>query len=316
MSEQRTGRSRLHPIAFIIVGGIVVLSGLTGYAYWRIFDLTEQVAHLNSQLATTAAAFTEKTENLAANLSEVDQKAAGLSDTLSQTEQIFQQRVDEVRSHVGSVEQTVGQVTGAVDTLEKLSKTDKELLQKYSKVFFLNEHYAPERVTEIPLTYLYNEASPEVVHALVYPHLKNLLDAAKSAGVTLYVKSAYRSFDEQKSLKGAYTVTYGAGTANQFSADQGYSEHQLGTAVDFITSGLGGQLTAAFDTTKAYTWMENNAYKYGFTLSYPKGNQYYVYEPWHWRYVGIKLATYLHNQGKHFYDLDQRQIDEYLVSFE
>jgi D-alanyl-D-alanine carboxypeptidase len=58
-----------------------------------------------------------------------------------------------------------------------------------------------------------------------------------------------------------------------------------------------------------------NAYKYGFTLSYPKGNTSYVFEPWHWRFVGVKLATDLHNQGKNFYDLDQRSIDAYLVNF-
>ena len=108
-------------------------------------------------------------------------------------------------------------------------------------------------------------------------------------------------------------MTYGAGTANSFSADQGYSEHQLGTTVDMITSGLGGVLDG-FDTTKAYQWMLSNAYKYGFILSYPKNNNYYVYEPWHWRFVGIKFAKYLHDQKLNFYDLEQRTIDSYLVS--
>jgi D-alanyl-D-alanine carboxypeptidase len=80
-----------------------------------------------------------------------------------------------------------------------------------------------------------------------------------------------------------------------------------------ITTGLGGMLDG-FDKTSAYQWMLNNAYKYGFILSYPKNNGYYVFEPWHWRFVGIKLATDLHSQGKNFYDLDQRTIDGYLVS--
>jgi len=108
-------------------------------------------------------------------------------------------------------------------------------------------------------------------------------------------------------------MTYGAGTANSFSADQGYSEHQLGTAIDFISSGQGGVLDG-FDNTAAYQWMQANAYKYGFILSYPKDNGYYEYEPWHWRFVGVKLATDLHNQGKNFYDLDQRVIDNYLTT--
>jgi LAS superfamily LD-carboxypeptidase LdcB len=60
--------------------------------------------------------------------------------------------------------------------------------------------------------------------------------------------------------------------------------------------------------------MQNHAYIYGFVLSYPKNNGYYVYEPWHWRFVGVKLATDLHNQGKNFYDMDQRTIDTYLLN--
>ena len=109
-------------------------------------------------------------------------------------------------------------------------------------------------------------------------------------------------------------MTYGTG-ANAFSADQGYSEHQLGTAVDLTTQKDGNRFSDAsggFDSTDGYTWMTQNAYKYGFVLSYPKGNSYYIYEPWHWRFVGVALATRLHNEGKNFYDLDQREIDGYL----
>jgi D-alanyl-D-alanine carboxypeptidase len=203
-------------------------------------------------------------------------------------------------------------VSGSVNTLEKLSKADAKLLQKYSKVFFLNEHYYPERVTDIPAQYKYNEQRNYVVHAEIWPHMKDMLDAAQNAGVNLWVFSAYRGFDEQSALKESYSVTYGAGTANQFSADQGYSEHQLGTTADFITSGLGGELNG-FEQTTAYQWLNSNAHKYGFILSYPEGNGHYIFEPWHWRFVGIKLATHLHNTGKNFYDLDQREIDEYLI---
>ena len=96
-------------------------------------------------------------------------------------------------------------------------------------------------------------------------------------------------------------------------AGQGYSEHQLGTTLDFITPGQNGNLTG-FDKTDAYLWLQNNAYKYGFILSYPKGNTYYMYEPWHWRFVGIKLATYLHDTNLNFYNMDQRDIDKYLIN--
>jgi D-alanyl-D-alanine carboxypeptidase len=107
-------------------------------------------------------------------------------------------------------------------------------------------------------------------------------------------------------------VTYGSG-ANAFSADQGYSEHQLGTTFDFTTEGIGGGLVTSFENTPAFAWLKDNAHKYGFTLSYPKDNAYYVYEPWHWRFVGEDLAEDLHEAGKTFYDWDQREIDKYLI---
>jgi zinc D-Ala-D-Ala carboxypeptidase len=140
-----------------------------------------------------------------------------------------------------------------------------------------------------------------------------MFKAAANDGVDLKVVSAYRSFAEQSSLKSTYTMVYGTG-ANQFSADQGYSEHQLGTTVDLTMPEIGSTFTG-FDQSKAFAWLAKNAYKYGFILSYPKNNTYYQYEPWHWRFVGRDLARYLHNQGKNFYDLDQRVIDEYKVSF-
>ena len=193
------------------------------------------------------------------------------------------------------------------------SKIDTELLQKYSKIFFLNEHYAPAQLSEVASSFVYNESKHLKLESHVIPYLNRMIEDALKDNVTLYVFSAYRSFNEQNALKNQYTITYGAGTANSFSADQGYSEHQLGTTVDLITPGLGGNLEG-FDRTKAFEWMKTNAHRYGFILSYPQNNGFYVYEPWHWRFVGVILANDLHIMNKNFYDLDQRKIDEYLVN--
>lgn len=234
-------------------------------------------------------------------------KAVELSDQLYQA----QQGVAAVQERLGGFESTVGDISGTVDVLEKLRNTDRELLQKYSKVFFLNEHYSPPRLALVEEQYTYNPDRPEKVHAAIRPYLEDMFNQAKDDGVDIYVRSSYRSFEEQRALKSNYTVTYGAGTANAFSADQGYSEHQLGTTLDLSASRQEG-LAESFDTTKAFAWLKDNAHKYGFVLSYPKDNAYYVYEPWHWRFVGIELASDLHKKGKYFYDLEQREIDEYL----
>ncbi|OHA25948.1 MAG: hypothetical protein A3C06_01855 [Candidatus Taylorbacteria bacterium RIFCSPHIGHO2_02_FULL_46_13] len=295
----------------IIPAGIVlvVLGGFIIYGFFRISSLTEQAEILTRELASTTAALSRNTNELSGNLAELRVQTIGISNTLSST----QQNVESVKTQVGGVEQTVGTITGTVNTLQKLSQTDPEMLKKYSKVFFLNENYVPAHLTDIPQAYTYSNTRSERFMTEAEPHLQALFDSAKSAGINLYVKSAYRSFAEQQTLKSEYTIVYGAGTSNSFSADQGYSEHQLGTTLDFITSGLGGNLDG-FDGTQAYQWLLANAHRFGFELSYPKGNAYYTYEPWHWRFVGVKLATYLHDNKLNFYDMDQRDIDTYLAN--
>lgn len=254
---------------------------------------------------------------LETKLAELTHATVSLEDNIALATTSLGDSIQEERKHVeaklSGVQDQVGSITGTVSTLQKLSEIDPELLAKYSKVFFLSEHYAPARLTDIPLAYKYTETKPLQVIPEILPYLTRMLKQAKNDNIPLYVASAYRSFDTQGSLKGAYSVTYGAGTANSFSADQGYSEHQLGTTVDLITTGTGGSLSG-FDKTPAYTWLLANAHRYGFVLSYPKNNGYYIFEPWHWRFVGVKLATDLHNTEQAFYEVDQRTIDTYLVS--
>lgn len=242
------------------------------------------------------------------NTADLEEEALKLEDenfNLSDALKAEQQKNTAFGAQIGSIASTVGK-------LDKLSKTDKELLQKYSKVYFLNENYVPDSLADISPDYLYEKDKGTKIHTKVYPYLQNLISAAKAAGINLEIISAYRSFGEQSALKGSYLVTYGSG-ANKFSADQGYSEHQLGTAIDFTTADLGANFTA-FEKASAYQWLSDNAYLYGFILSYPKGNTYYQFEPWHWRFVGKSLANMLHQENKNFYDVDQRTIDNYLIN--
>ncbi len=280
----------------ILAGGLVIVLLLvlsaSWYGYTRITTLSTQVADLTNALASTTVTIANATTTLA--------------EALKQQEQNVQSQLGDVQDQVGSVSDTVGD-------LQKLSTIDPQLLAKYSKVFFLSDTYAPARLVEIPPKYAYLETTHLQVIPEILPFLEDMLSDAKDDGVDIYVSSAYRSFNTQSALKGQYKVTYGAGTANSFSADQGYSEHQLGTTLDFITTGTGGALEG-FDKKPAYQWMVQNAYKYGFVQSYPPNNGYYIYEPWHWRFVGVKLATKLHRTETFFYQMDQRTIDTYLIS--
>ncbi|MBU1046721.1 M15 family metallopeptidase [Patescibacteria group bacterium] len=297
-------------IYWVMLTILVLLVSIIGILAWlgnnHINSLNKKIELLSSNitlLETTSASTTAELKE------SITQTHSDLSIALNKEKQ----NVGEIEELLGTVKKQNEEISGTVTTLQKLSDIDPELLQKYSKVFFLSEHYAPARMTEIPDDYEYFESKFSKLESQAYPYLENMLKASTADDLEIYVYSAYRSYEEQLALKSQYTVVYGSGTANQFSADQGYSEHQLGTAVDLMTTGIGGNLDN-FDGTEAYQWLLNNAYKFGFVLSYPQDNKYYVYEPWHWRFVGVKLATYLHNNNKNFYDLEQREIDEYLVN--
>lgn len=214
-------------------------------------------------------------------------------------------RNDAYGEQVNSLAYSVGQ-------LEKLSKTDRELLAKYSNVYFLSENFIPSPLEDIDDQYLAREGSGMQIHGNIKRKLEHMMQEAAADDAPLRVLSSYRSFGTQAGLKSSYALTYGKGTANQFSADQGYSEHQLGSTVDF-TSPEAPESLAAFESSPGFAWLKEHAHEYGFILSYPKGNKFFTYEPWHWRYVGVDLATRLHVEGISFYDLDQREINTYLV---
>jgi D-alanyl-D-alanine carboxypeptidase len=278
-------------IAALVFLGVAVYSGY-------------QVKSFKDQGKIKEEAIAQMSEKIAAFEVDIAEREAQKND--------LEAKLLEKNEEVDQLNRDFGRVVKTVNTLEKLSKTDKELLQKYSKVYFLNEHYIPSNLTNINEKYILNKEQQLQSHSKVYSYLKDMLDEAQDDKISINIISAYRSFAIQSSLKSNYKVLYGSG-ANAFSADQGFSEHQLGTTFDFTTPTLGSAFSG-FESTDAYKWLQNNAHEYGFVLSYPKNNQYYVFEPWHWRFVGVKLATKLHRDKDSFYDVDQRDIDKYLIN--
>lgn len=267
-----------------------------------------------TELQTDRQALTAETVTQAQLLQAASTSIAALSDELNLTADELDELEDDYKKERRKNEEFEDQIddlSGVVKDLDKLSKTDEELLQKYSKVYFLNENYVPSDIEEIDDKYILAGKDPQFFHGEALKFLEDMIADAADDDIEIFVTSAYRSFDTQADLKGQYTQVYGSG-ANTFSADQGYSEHQLGTTVDLTTTTIGGPYES-FDNTTAFVWLQKNAYKYGFVLSYPEGNSFYVYEPWHWRFVGTDLAKDLHRDDANFYDWDQREIDQYLI---
>jgi D-alanyl-D-alanine carboxypeptidase len=129
------------------------------------------------------------------------------------------------------------------------------------------------------------------IRSIVYSDLQNLLSDAKTNGTELKIISAYRSYATQKSLFASYSKT--RKDAASFSAQADHSEHQLGTTLDFGVGNKKTDLTVSFEKTLQGKWLKNNAWKYGFVLSYPKDKESitgYIYEPWHYRFIGIETA--------------------------
>lgn len=286
-------------IALVLALTLALVAGaVLGYLY-----LTTRATHIKDKAEAAEALATLSDTN--ATLSGALESKRLESDRLAEELMAEQKRN-------GTFAKTIEGIQSTVATLEKLQATDEELLAKYSKVYFLSDTYVPATLSEISSKYVVQPERQLEFHTKAIGYLEDMIEDAARDGIELRVASAYRSFATQAALKSSYTVSYGSG-ANRFSADQGYSEHQLGTTVDLSTKALGTNFTQ-IESTTAYEWLTKNAYRYGFILSYPKGNTHYQYEPWHWRFVGVALATDLHKKGQYMYQLEQRDIDTYLVN--
>lgn len=307
-----------HKVNYLFILLAIIAVGLIGYLSYQNYRLRQEKWVLGDELAKTRQDFSSTTQGLVINIDALKQLlAATQADKASAEQDILRQK-----ELVASMDAQVQFMSDTLGTYKKIVSTDRELLAKYSKIYFLNENYTPKFSTNIPASYTFTPktiqrpnggpADTKMISTDVWPFLQKMLDDAYATSTDLKIISAFRSFDTQSTLKSAYKVTFGSG-ANKFSADQGYSEHQLGTTIDFTTTKLGAN-NSTFEKTPEYKWLTENAYKYGFILSYPKGNSYYIFEPWHWRFVGKRLAQRLHNENKNFYDLDQRDINEYLIT--
>ena len=156
--------------------------------------------------------------------------------------------------------------------------------------------YRPTDLVTVPKFNPYGRILRREVSAQVVAMGKAMKAAGKG---TLILQSGYRSYSSQKSILKAKTAAIGKTKALLLVAKPGYSEHQTGLACDFAAYGV-STLTKSFASTKAGIWLAGNAHRYGFILRYPKGKTAitgYNFEPWHFRYVGIPVATEMHDQG-------------------
>jgi zinc D-Ala-D-Ala carboxypeptidase len=148
----------------------------------------------------------------------------------------------------------------------------------------------------------------EVLRREAAEHLGRLVEGAAADGEKLVVASAYRSYENQQRSHESLRSVLGAG-AGRLSATAGHSQHQLGTAVDFTDAAAGYKLGVPFARTSGYRWLEQHAWEYGFVLAYPRGEEErtgYRWEPWHYRYVGVRDAKRIEHSGQSLQEFLER----------
>ena len=162
-----------------------------------------------------------------------------------------------------------------------------------NKHYKLDEDFVPDDLVEFDQKYCNDEVQEGNREAVVA--FKNMYEAAKKEGLGLVINSSYRSYQDQENICNTFKELYGEGYVTKYVALPGFSEHQTGLAFD-----IGSTSSKVFAESKEYEWMKENAYKYGFILRFTKANAYitgFRSEPWHYRYVGKKVAKYIYDNN-------------------
>lgn len=185
----------------------------------------------------------------------------------------------------------------------KYLNTEKILVNKYN---YVTEDYIPENLQIVSSKY-----SSKTVKLVSYAKeaFEELAAAAEKENYTINAMSSYRDYAYQNTLYNNYAKKDGYDNADTYSARPGYSEHQTGLAVDIDNK---KEYFTNFEKTKEYEWMQNNAYKYGFILRFPKDKVLetgYEYESWHYRYVGKEIAKYIHDNNMCYEEYYAQNLD-------
>jgi len=179
--------------------------------------------------------------------------------------------------------------------------SESVLANKYNK---LDESFEPKNITQVKESCVKGN-DEQYLSRVAQVAFEEMCEAALLEDMHILVNSAYRSYNDQQDVYDTYLNLYGQEYVNNYVAVPGFSEHQTGLALDVAAKGYN-----TFKTSPEYTWMLENAYKYGFILRYPAEKQDitgYKYEAWHFRYVGLEAAKYIQENNITY--------DEYYVMF-
>lgn len=244
----------------------------------------------------------EKENSVSQNSTEGNAASPDAPDTTEENDTATETANDSANTPETSAPTTTQPVTAAVaqpGTIENptIITIDEEKwhLTLVNSGYRIPDDYEPDLV--------YVCGSSERLDRKVAEHYEDMYEAAKADGVDLTPCSGYRSYELQErnyNNKISFYESQGYSTqeakvkAATIIMPPGSSEHNLGYAMDILC------VDEWFEDTEQFKWLTENAADYGFIMRYPKDKQditKVIYEPWHWRYVGVELAKELKDSG-------------------
>ncbi len=246
---------------------------------------------VNKRNKTLEAKKTSETTKQSASPTE---NKTGTKPAATDTEQTSENTTEETVAETAGV---TAAAPGTIDnpTIITISDTDWHLTLVNSS-YRIPEEYQPDLV--------YVCGSSERLDNKVAEHYEKMYEAAQKDGIDLAPCSGYRSYELQErnyTRKVEFFESQGYSTedakvkAATIIMPPGSSEHNLGYAMDIVC------VEEWFENTEEFKWLQKNAADYGFIMRYPKDKQditKVIYEPWHWRYVGVDAAKEMKSSGQ------------------
>lgn len=179
------------------------------------------------------------------------------------------------------------------DTKKANTTLDTTLL--VNKHYLLDKDYIPDDLVNVSQNYAWGEVGSQKVRVVAYNAFLDMWNAANEEGYYLMINSSYRSYEDQEIVYNNYKNSSGERFADSIAARPGSSEHQTGLALDIFSKTNTNKNT--FSQTDEAKWLKENAHNFGFILRYPEDKvdiTGYSFESWHYRYVGVDIATYIY----------------------